>query len=102
MDELFDHSASLLFRLGYKNPKTEISFNVLPIVGQVPEVCHNYPATANPLEVFLAETEQKRGILAEKVVSNPAPSGGVLMTHGLTFPYSAWSNPLGWSRWMTA
>ena len=29
----------------------------------VPEVCHIFCATANPVEVILAETDQGRGIL---------------------------------------
>ncbi len=37
--------------------------NVLNAVKQVPEVCGIYCATANPVEVLLAETEQGRGIL---------------------------------------
>lgn len=37
--------------------------NVLRSVKRVPEVCHIYCATANPVEVILAETEQGRGIL---------------------------------------
>ena len=37
--------------------------NVLNAVKRVPEVCHIYCATANPVEVILAETEQGRGIL---------------------------------------
>lgn len=37
--------------------------NVLNAVKAVPEVCRIYCATANPVEVVLAETEQGRGIL---------------------------------------
>jgi adenosine/AMP kinase len=37
--------------------------NVLNQVKQVPEVCHIYCATANPVEVLVAETEQGRGIV---------------------------------------
>jgi hypothetical protein len=37
--------------------------NVLHVVKAVPEVCHIFCATANPVEVILAETEQGRGIL---------------------------------------
>jgi uncharacterized protein len=37
--------------------------NVLPAVRAVPEVCQIYCATANPVEVILAETAQGRGIL---------------------------------------
>ncbi|RKY78966.1 hypothetical protein DRQ07_06950 [candidate division KSB1 bacterium] len=37
--------------------------NVLRIIKQVPEVCRIFCATANPVEVIIAETEQGRGIL---------------------------------------
>ena len=37
--------------------------NVLNAIKRVPEVCRIYCATANPVEVILAETEQGRGIL---------------------------------------
>ncbi len=47
--------------------------NVLPAIRQVPEVCNIYCATANPVEVVLAETEQGRGILG--VVDGSRPRG---------------------------
>jgi len=37
--------------------------NVLNAIKQVPEVCSIYCATANPVEVIIAETDQGRGIL---------------------------------------
>jgi adenosine/AMP kinase len=37
--------------------------NVLNAVKNVPEVCRVFCATANPLEVIVAQTEQGRGIL---------------------------------------
>jgi hypothetical protein len=37
--------------------------NVLNAIKNVPEVCRIFCATANPLEVILAESEQGRGIL---------------------------------------
>lgn len=37
--------------------------NVLTRVKQVPEVCTIYAASANPLEVIVAETEQGRSVL---------------------------------------
>jgi adenosine/AMP kinase len=37
--------------------------NVLNAVKHVPEVCRIFCATANPVEVVLAETEQGRGVL---------------------------------------
>jgi uncharacterized protein len=47
--------------------------NVLNQVKQVPEVCRIYCATANPVEVVLAETEQGRAILG--VVDGGSPLG---------------------------
>lgn len=47
--------------------------NVLPVLRQVPEVCQIYCATANPVEVILAVTEQGRGILG--VVDGLPPEG---------------------------
>lgn len=37
--------------------------NILNVLKGVPEVCYIYCATANPVEVIVAETEQGRGIL---------------------------------------
>lgn len=37
--------------------------NILPAVRAVPEVCGIFCATANPVQVIVAETEQGRGIL---------------------------------------
>ncbi|UCF61647.1 MAG: adenosine-specific kinase [Anaerolineaceae bacterium] len=37
--------------------------NVLNVIKAVPEVCRIYCATANPVEVILAETDQGRGVL---------------------------------------
>ena len=47
--------------------------NVLNAVKMVPEVCHIFCATANPVEVMLAETEQGRAILG--VVDGSKPLG---------------------------
>lgn len=43
--------------------KNAYPINVLDKVKRVPEVCTIYAATANPLEVIIAETEQGRGIV---------------------------------------
>jgi adenosine/AMP kinase len=37
--------------------------NVLNSIKMVPEVCHIYCASANPVQVVIAETEQGRGIM---------------------------------------
>ena len=47
--------------------------NVLNAIKDCPEVCHLYCATANPLQVIVAETEQGRGILG--VVDGFSPRG---------------------------
>jgi len=47
--------------------------NVLNALKKVPEVCTIYAATANPLEVIIAETEQGKGILG--VIDGLKPLG---------------------------
>ena len=47
--------------------------NVLTRIQQVPEVCCIFCATANPVEVILAETEQGCGILG--VIDGSSPKG---------------------------
>ena len=43
--------------------KNAYPLNVLDKIKKVPEVCTIYAATANPLEVLIAETSQGRGIV---------------------------------------
>ena len=47
--------------------------NVLPVLRQVPEVCQIFCATANAVEVILAQTAQGRGILG--VIDGSSPKG---------------------------
>ncbi|MHB1356125.1 MAG: adenosine-specific kinase [Anaerolineae bacterium] len=47
--------------------------NVLNAVKAVPEVCRIYCATANPLQVIVAQSEQGRGILG--VIDGASPKG---------------------------
>ena len=47
--------------------------NVLNAIKMVPEVCRLYCATANPVEVIVAETDQGRGILG--VIDGSPPQG---------------------------
>jgi adenosine/AMP kinase len=47
--------------------------NILNAIKGVPEVCNIYAATANPLEVIVAETESGRGILG--VIDGAKPKG---------------------------
>ena len=47
--------------------------NLLNVIRRVPEVCSIYCATANPLQVIVAQTEQGRGIMG--VVDGSSPKG---------------------------
>jgi adenosine/AMP kinase len=47
--------------------------NVLNAIKMCPEVCRIFCATANPLEIVLAESEQGRGIMG--VIDGSAPKG---------------------------
>ncbi len=47
--------------------------NVLNQIKDVPEVCHIFCATANPVQVIIAESEQGRGILG--VIDGYSPKG---------------------------
>jgi uncharacterized protein len=60
------HSFILFLRDGYP-------VNVLNQIKQVPEVCRVFCASANPVEVVIAETGQGRGILG--VVDGGPPLG---------------------------
>lgn len=56
--------------------------NVLNAIKGVPEVCHIYCATANPLQVVVAETELGRGIMG---VIDGAPPKGVEDAEGIAW-----------------
>jgi adenosine/AMP kinase len=60
------HAFVVFLREGYP-------VNVLNLLKQVPEVCRIFCATANPVEVVVAETEQGRGILG--VIDGGTPLG---------------------------
>jgi adenosine/AMP kinase len=47
--------------------------NVLGAIRNVPEVCNIFCATANPVEVIIAETESGRGIMG--VIDGKKPKG---------------------------
>jgi len=53
--------------------KDSYPINVLNAIKDVPEVCGIYCATANPVELVIAETETGRGILG--VVDGSKPKG---------------------------
>jgi uncharacterized protein len=60
------HTFTILLRQAFP-------INVLNAVKNCPEVCSIFCATANPVEVILAETEQGRGVLG--VVDGFSPKG---------------------------
>jgi hypothetical protein len=60
------HSFVIFLRDGFP-------INVLNALKSCPEVCHIVAATANPLQVVVAQTEQGRGILG--VIDGSAPRG---------------------------
>lgn len=61
------HSFVLLLAEGF------YAINVLNAIKMVPEVCRVFCATANPVEVVVAETEQGRGIMG--VIDGEPPLG---------------------------
>lgn len=53
--------------------KNAFPINILNAIKNCPEVCNIYCATANPVEVIVAETEQGRGIMG--VIDGFPPKG---------------------------
>jgi len=47
--------------------------SVLPVVRTVPEVCSIFCATANPVQIIIAQSEQGRGVLG--VIDGSSPKG---------------------------
>lgn len=64
--------------------KNAFPINVLNAIKMCPEVCRIFCATANPVEVILAQTQQGRGILG--VVDGLSPKG-VEAEHGKAWRY---------------
>jgi len=67
-DELRQLAANTALEIGCGHSfiiflKNAYPINVLDSIKKVPEVCTIYAATANPLEIIIAETQQGRGIL---------------------------------------
>jgi adenosine/AMP kinase len=60
------HFFSVVMREGFP-------INVLRAIQSVPEVCNIFCATANPVEVIVAETEQGRGVLG--IIDGSSPKG---------------------------
>ena len=76
--ELKNHAINHASRLGCGHSfivfiKDAYPLNVLDKIKQTPEVCTIHSATANPLEVIVAETEQGRGIMG--VIDGFKPKG---------------------------
>lgn len=66
MDLSCGHCFVILLKKGYP-------INILNAVKNIQEVCSIYCATANPLEVIVAQTDQGRGIMG--VVDGASPKG---------------------------
>jgi uncharacterized protein len=60
------HTFVLVMRDGFP-------INILGRIKEVPEVCGIFCATANPVEVIVAETEQGRGVMG--IVDGSSPRG---------------------------
>jgi len=60
------HTFVIALRDGYP-------INILGRIREIPEVCNIFCATANPVEVILAQSEQGRGILG--VIDGSSPKG---------------------------
>jgi hypothetical protein len=60
------HAFVIALRNGYP-------INILGRIREIPEVCNIFCATANPVEVILAESAQGRGILG--VIDGSSPKG---------------------------
>jgi len=76
--ELIDHAGKAALKIGAGHSfivflKDAYPINVLNQVKQVQEVCSIYAATANPIQVIVAETGQGRGILG--VIDGSKPKG---------------------------
>ncbi|MCX8178352.1 MAG: adenosine-specific kinase [Candidatus Aenigmarchaeota archaeon] len=77
-EELRKKAAETAFKIGCGHSfiifiKNAYPINVLAKLRQVDEIVNIYAATANPLQVLIAETEQGRGILG--VVDGSKPKG---------------------------
>ncbi|MEM3364124.1 MAG: adenosine-specific kinase [Candidatus Micrarchaeia archaeon] len=77
-DELIDKAAEEIAKIGAGHTfliflKNAYPVNVLNSIKNVSEVCRVYAATANPLQVIIAESEQGRGVLG--VIDGSSPLG---------------------------
>jgi len=77
-EELKEAAAQSMLSLGCGHAflvflRNAYPINVLNAIKGVPEVCTIYAATANPLEIIIAETDQGRGVLG--VIDGLKPRG---------------------------
>ena len=77
-DDLIEMAAQAAFDVGCGHSffiylRDGFPINVLNQIKNVPEVCRIFCATANPLQVIVAETQQGRGVLG--VIDGETPAG---------------------------
>ncbi|MGZ7069433.1 MAG: adenosine-specific kinase [Methanobacterium sp.] len=77
-EDLINLAARMMFEVGCGHSflifiKNAFPINVIQRINMVPEVVNLYCATANPVQVIIAETEQGRGILG--VIDGFKPKG---------------------------
>ena len=77
-DDLVDLAVDIAARIGAGHTfvvllRDGFPVNVLNAIKQVPEVCHIFCATANPVEMVVGETALGRGVLG--VIDGQAPRG---------------------------
>ena len=77
-DELAQKAAAIVQKIGAGHVfailiREAFPINVLNSIKMCPEVCNIYCATANPLEVIVAKSEQGRGIMG--VIDGSSPKG---------------------------
>ncbi|MCX8200237.1 MAG: adenosine-specific kinase [Candidatus Micrarchaeota archaeon] len=77
-DELIDKAAEEIAKIGAGHTflifmRNAYPVNVLNAIKNVSEVCRIHAATANPLQVVIAESEQGRGVLG--VIDGSSPLG---------------------------
>ena len=82
------HSFVIVLRNGYP-------INVLNRIKSVQEVCGIYAATANPIQVIIAQTEQGRGIMG---VIDGFPTKGVEDEAGVAWRKDLLRNIIGYKR----
>ena len=82
------HTFAVVLRNGYP-------INVLDRIKSVQEVCRIFAATANPLQVMIAETEQGRGIMG---VIDGFPTRGTEDEEGQKWRKNLLRNIIGYKR----